>query len=43
MLKARKNAIKPLTDARPKMENRAENKVALKELKLREIGLVQNC
>ena len=42
VLKSRKNALKPLTDARPKMKNRAENRAALKELKLREIGLVHN-
>ena len=35
MLKARKNALKPLIDARPKIENRAENRVAVKEVKLR--------
>ena len=31
LLKARKNALKPLIDARPKIENRA----AVKEVKLR--------
>ena len=38
LLKARKNALKPLASLRSEMENRA----MLKQLKFRVIGLVQN-